>query len=237
MKENKKDDQKVEQALKSDGNDSQLVVDPLYTVLGKNDITYIAGKGVINIYDKHTILMREGEVSDYMFIIISGRVRVYANNNEGKEVVLNIQDAGEYFGEIALIDEAPRSATVETLQKSVLSKITREVFEQCLEERPEIAGSFLSALTQRIRYLTHSVKNLALNDVHGRLIYTLDKLAEDQDGERVVKIALTHKDISHMVGSSREMVSKLMKSLQDNGLIECKNRRIILRKLPSHDLI
>lgn len=235
MQEENKEEQKIKGLTKT-GCDHQLLVDPLYSILGKEDISYIAGKGVINIYDKNIVLMREGEVSDYMFVILSGRVRVYANNKEGKEVVLNIQDVGEYFGEIALIDEAPRSATVETLQKSVLSKVTREVFEQCLKERPEIAGSFLSALTQRIRYLTDSVKNLALNDVHGRLIYILDKLAEDQDGERVVKIALTHRDISHMVGSSREMVSKLMKNLQDNGFIECNNRRITLKNLPAHNL-
>ncbi|HGG60357.1 MAG TPA: Crp/Fnr family transcriptional regulator [Gammaproteobacteria bacterium] len=207
---------------------------PLFSELAEEDINYFAGRGHIATYPKGELIIREGERSDHMYVILSGRVRVFANNSNGRKIILNIQEAGEYFGEIALIDESPRSASVETLEKSVLSRLSRKDFEKCLDERPDLAGSFLSALTLRIRYLTHSVKNLALNDVYHRVVYTLEKLAEDIDGERAIKIPLTHRDIAQMVGSSREMVTKLMKELQNRRCIEIrrKHRIVLLRPFP-----
>ncbi len=204
---------------------------PLFSELAEEDINYFASKGKIATYPKGELIVREGERSDHMYVIISGRVRVFADNDNNRKIILNIQEAGEYFGEIALIDESPRSASVETLEKSVLSKLSRQDFEKCIDERPDLAGSFLSALTLRIRYLTHSVKNLALNDVYHRVAYTLGKLAEDVDGEKVIKIPLTHRDIAQMVGSSREMVTKLMRELQKRECIEIRRgHRIILLK-------
>ncbi len=200
---------------------------PLFSELGREEINYIAGKGTIQVYQKGDVIIREGEISDHMYVILSGRVRVFANNEDDRKVVLNIQEAGEYFGEIALIDESPRSASVEALEYTALSVITRENFEVCLAERPDLAGSFLSALTLRIRYLTHSVKSLALQDVYHRLIYTLEKLAEEKDSRRVVKIPLTHRDIAQMVGSSREMVTKLMRELQKRGCLKVRTGRQI----------
>ena len=214
----------------SDGG-GKVPPSPLFSELGREEINYIASNGTIQVYQKGEVIIREGEVSDHMYVILSGRVRVFANSENDRTVVLNIQETGEYFGEIALIDESPRSASVEALEHTVLSTITREDFEVCLEGRPELAGSFLSALTLRIRYLTHSVKNLALQDVYHRVVYTLEKLSEENDGERIVKIPLTHRDIAQMVGSSREMVTKLMRELQKRGCLEIRRgHRIRLLK-------
>lgn len=207
----------------------------LFPQLTGEEISFIADQGELKKYRRHSVLISEGDVSDYMFILLEGRVKVYSLENTGKEVVFNIQGPGEYFGELALIDESPRSASVMALEPVTLSFVSKYTFEKCLRERPEMAVRFLRALTQRVRYLTDIVKNMALRDVYGRVIYTLKMLSETENGESVIKLRLRHQDIASMVGASREMVSKIMRELVEAGVLEQKNRCIYIRKdFPSH---
>ena len=206
---------------------------PLFSTLSAEDISFIAKHGIVRKYPKNSIIINEGDRSDSLYIILEGRIKVFVSDERGKEAILNIQGAGEHFGELALIDEVPRSASVVTLEPSRMALVSREDFERCLAENPNLAVKLIRTLTQRIRSLTDVVKSLALNDVYGRVARTLLKLSSDKEGVRVIAQRLTHQDIADMVGASREMVSRIMKDLTTGGYIEVRDKRIhIPGKLP-----
>lgn len=205
----------------------------LFAELSKDDIDFISSHGVIRSFAKHTVLVSEGDQSDALYFIREGHVKIYVSNEGGKEAILNIQGPGEYFGELALIDDAPRSASAMTLEPSRVALVSRAEFERCLAENPAIAVKLIRSLTQRIRSLTDVVKNLALHDVYGRLARTLLKLARQKEGQLIIDQRLTHQDLANMVGASREMVSRIMKDLCVGGYIESKNKKITIQaKLP-----
>jgi len=201
---------------------------PLFPELPQAHINLIAGYGVTRSCPKNSILIHEGDRSDSLFVIKSGKVKVYVSDPDGKEATLNVQGPGEYFGELALIDEAPRSASVVTLEPSQLAVLSRGDFERCLAENPSIAVELIRSLVQRVRALTESVKDLALLDVYGRVARTLLKSASEIDGELQVRERLTHQDIANMVGASREMVSRVMKDLADGGYIRVRGKVITI---------
>ncbi len=206
---------------------------PLFSELSDEDIQRIAGSGVVKSFPKHTVLISEGDQSDFLYVILEGKVKVFVSDESGKEAILNIQGPGEYFGELALIDEVPRSASVMTLTPSRLAFVSRADFEACLAEHPNLALKLIRTLTQRIRSLTEVVKNLALHDVYGRVARTLLKLAQEKNGMLVIEQRLTHQDIADMVGASREMVSRIMKDLTTGGYLQTKNKIITIQsKLP-----
>ena len=189
----------------------------IFPELTPEEVEFIASKGTVRQFARNTVVISEGDSSDYMYVILKGKVMVYVSNQQGKDAVLNIQNEGEYFGELAMIDHQPRSASVKTVGPAELAFISKTDFETCLLEMPELAVRFLSAVTQRVRYLTDVVKNIALNDVWGRVIHTLNHLSHEEEGKCKIDVRLTHQDIANMVGSSREMVSRIMKELQVNG--------------------
>jgi CRP/FNR family cyclic AMP-dependent transcriptional regulator len=196
--------------------------------LAPADLALIAEHGTLRTYPKHAVLISEGDRSDSLYVIRSGRVKVYVGDADGKEVILSIQGPGEYFGELALIDDAPRSASVVTLDKSQLCVVSRGDFQRCLAQNPRIALEIIRALAARVRALTENVRDLALLDVYGRVARTLLKLATEREGERAIEQRLTHQDIANMVGASREMVSRIMKDLVDGGYIRIKNKMITI---------
>lgn len=202
---------------------------PLFAELSGDDISLISNRGVIKSYPKNSILVNEGDQSDSLYVIVDGQVKVYVSDENGKEAILNIQGPGEYFGELALIDEIPRSASVVTLKPSRISHVSRGDFEHCLAENPSLAVKLIRSLTQRVRSLTEVVKNLALHDVYGRVARTLLKLAKDKDGTLVIEQRLTHQDIANMVGASREMVSRIMKDLAIGGYIQVEHKTITIQ--------
>lgn len=212
---------------------------PTFAPISLDDLQFISGHGVTKCFEKHSLLISEGDNSDTLFFIHQGKVKIFVSEPDGKEATLNIQGPGEFFGELALIDNSPRSASAITLQPSLLSLVPRVNFEQCLMERPTLALKLIRSLSCRVRVLTEEVKTLALHDVYGRLTRTLLKLAklgltnEHQD-KLVIEQQLTHQELANMVGASREMVSRIMKDLASGGYITIANRRITINtKLPS----
>lgn len=206
----------------------------IFPELSQTSLDLIASCGVVRKYSKNTVLVSEGELSDSLYIILDGKVKVYVSDEHGKEVLLNILGQGAHFGELSLIDEEPRSASVVTLEQSQIVVVSKPNFQHCLATHSEIAFELISTLVKRVRALTDSVKNLALLDVYGRVARTLLSLANKQDNQLIIQQRLTHQDIASMVGASREMVSRIMKDLTTGGYIEVKDKQIIIRsKLPS----
>lgn len=192
----------------------------------------IAATGVTRSYPRGAVLIREGEVGDALFIILSGRVKVYSGNEEGREVVIDFHGAGEYVGEMSL-DGAPRSASVITTEPTTCAIVDRARFRDFVLAHPDFALNLVLKLIHRVRLATENVKSLALSDVYGRLARLLNALAEPRGAVRVVPERLTHAEIAARVGASRDMVGKLLKDLVAGGYIAIDERTITLRrKLP-----
>jgi CRP/FNR family cyclic AMP-dependent transcriptional regulator len=207
---------------------------PLFTGLGKKDLDTVARHTVAKTFEPHTLLLREGEHSDSLYLILYGKVKVYVCDEDGNEAILNIQGMGDYFGEMALLDDAPRSASVMTMEQTRVAIMTKGAFRECLAGHPDVAFNLIRTLTQRVRVLSGNVRNLALLDVYGRVARTLLGLAKPVDRQLIIDQRLTHQEIASMVGASREMVSRILKDLAGKGYIKVERRRITLFEPLAH---
>ena len=206
-------------------------VDPL-APLAEATLRAIAAGGVVRSYPRNTVLINEGDEGDSLFIVLSGRVKVYASNDAGREVVIDFHGPGEYLGEMSL-DGAPRSASVVTVEPSTCAVVSRAQFREFILAHPDFALHLIGKLIQRARLATENMKSLALSDVYGRLVRLLNSLAVEEGDRRVVPEKLTQQDIAERVGSSRDMISRLLKDLAAGGYLAVEDRTItILRRLP-----
>ena len=205
----------------------------LFEKLSDEELETLESLAVTRSYPKNTVLINEGDQANAMYFIDSGKVRVYVSDDQGKEFILNTMGEGEYFGELSLLDDEKRSASVITTEKAAFSIIYKDDFTDAISKNPNLALSLLKNLTGRVRQLTDNIKTLALQDVYGRIRKTLMGLAEDQGDIQVVTEKLTQQDIANRIGSSREMVARILKDLQIGGYIETEKKQIkILKKLP-----
>ena len=195
--------------------------------LGAHD--ELVRRGRIQNFRKGVVIVQEGDYGDTLFIILSGRVKVFATGEDEREIVLDIHGPGEFVGEMAL-DGGPRSASVITLEPTTCSIVGRDALREHIASNPDIAFEILAKVIRRARRATANVKNLALLDVYGRVTRLLNELATDQDGVRVIAEKLTHQDIAERVGASREMVSRLLKDLAQGGYVEIRDRQLLLKK-------
>ena len=194
----------------------------------------LARRGVVKSYRKNTVLIEEGDPGDSLYIILAGRLRAYAGNDKGREITYGSYGPGDYLGEMSL-DGGPRSASVITLEPSVCALVTRHTLEQHLRDEPAFAFELLAKVIRRARAATLSMRQMALNDVYGRLRLLLGELAQTQaDGSRSIDRMPTHQDIAHRLGCTREMVSRLLKDLERGGYVRVEGRRLVLlRELPA----
>ncbi|HTS54929.1 MAG TPA: cyclic nucleotide-binding domain-containing protein [Burkholderiales bacterium] len=190
----------------------------------------LADHGTVKAYPKNAVIVSEGDRSDSLYVILSGKIKVYVADEEGKEMVLNTQGPGEYFGEI-ILDEGPRSASVMTLEPSKFAIISKEQFNEFLARNPEGSLELVRSLIHRVRELTKKVSELALLDVYGRVTRLLLELATKQDGKLVVE-RLTQQEMASRVGCAREMISRILKDLRAGGYIKDDGERIIIVKKP-----
>jgi CRP/FNR family cyclic AMP-dependent transcriptional regulator len=191
----------------------------------------LAASGGTKHYPAHAVLVNEGDRADTLFIVVKGRVKVYAANESGREVVLNTLGPGEYFGELAL-DGEPRSASVMTLEPTTCVLVTGATLRDVVATHPDFALHLIRRLIGRVRALTGSVKGLALEDVYTRVVQLLAQLAQPEGPHRVVQERLTQQDIADRVGSSREMVSRIFKELVAGGYVQVTAGRITMLKTP-----
>ncbi len=194
----------------------------------------LARRGELRRYRKNTLLIEEGDHGDTLYLILSGRLRSFASGDKGREITYGIYGPGEYLGEMSL-DGGPRSANVITLEASSCAVITRTTLERHIAEHPAFAFELIAKVIRRARAATLSAKQLALNDVYGRLVLLLNSLAAVQaDGTRVVGEKLTQQEMANRLGCSREMVSRLMKDLAAGGYVRLAEHRVcLLRSLPA----
>jgi len=200
--------------------------------LDEGELRALSAHASVETVPRQTVLVNEGDRSDSIFIILSGRVKVFLHNPDGREVILNVHGPGEYFGEM-VIDEGPRSASVTTLEDSRFLVVGKDDFRKLLSASPGFALKLINRLMHRVRALTENIRSLALLDVYGRVARLLLELAKEKDGQFAVEEKLTQQDIADRVGASREMVSRIFKDLVAGGYISVESRQITInRDLP-----
>jgi CRP/FNR family cyclic AMP-dependent transcriptional regulator len=195
------------------------------------ELRALSEQGTVKSFQKNAVIVSEGDETESLYVILSGRVKVFVADESGKEIVLGTQGPGEYFGEMVL-DGGPRSASVMTLEPSRFVVIPKRNVRDFLRGQPEFAIRLIEKLIHRSRALTASVKNLALMDVYGRVARLLLDLAEDDGGTLVIREKLTQQDIASRVGASREMVSKILNDLATGGYLSVSHKRITLHRAP-----
>lgn len=206
----------------------------LFSELSETQLSTLEEQCHIRKYKKNTIIVNKGDDTKSLYIIIEGKLDAYLDDEQGKEVILSKMEEGESFGELSLLSESSRSANVVTRTPCTLATISKPVFMDLIMQNPLIAYNIMQSLIQRIHTLTENVSGLALLDVYGRLVKILYKDAIEKDGKLTTE-RLTHQDIANMIGSSREMVSKILKDLKTGGYINLNGKSIIIEKtLPTH---
>ncbi|MGA8054000.1 MAG: cyclic nucleotide-binding domain-containing protein [Burkholderiales bacterium] len=180
-------------------------------------------------FPRSTTIINAGDPTDALYIVISGRLKVMMSDDEGREVILAILGQGEFFGEMGLVDDEPRSATVIAIEPCELLVMSKADFKKCLAENFDICMGVMRGLVKRLRDADKKIGSLALMDVYGRVARLLLEMSETIDGQKVVTKKLPKQDIAKMIGASREMVSRVMKDLQTGGYIEVKAGAIFLR--------
>ena len=206
---------------------------PLFQGLDPEEIETLEAHAHPRTYRKHTIILERGDESSSLYFIEKGKVKVFVADDEGKEVVLNTLGPGDYFGELALLGEIPRTASVISLEDTRCRILGRHDFLDLVRERPQIALNLIHHLVAQVDSLTDKVSTLALRDVYGRVVATLMEQAREEDG-RLITPPLTQQEIAARVGASREMISRIFRELRQGGYIALDKKRVVIqRKLPA----
>ena len=191
----------------------------------------IAKGATVRAFPKNAIIVNEGDETDSLYVMVSGRSRVYVSNAQGREVQLNVIGPGEYFGEVTL-DGGARSASVQTVEECRCIIIKRSELLALVEREPRFALHIVRKLASRVRDLTENVRSLALMDVYGRVARLLLDLAETREGRLVIDEPLTHRDIASRVGASREMISRIFSDLTAGGYVGKEDGRLVIIRKP-----
>ena len=207
---------------------------PLFSGLNEQDLLKLESGATVRSYPRNTIIIHQGDESNNLYVILEGRVKVFLGSEDGREIILDFLETDEAFGEMALIDGERRSASVMTTEESRIAMLPQRHFIECLRGHPDISINLMRTLSGRIRSMAGQVENLALLDVYGRIARELMKQSEQMpDGRRITKV-ITHQDLANLVGSSREMVTKILNDLKRGGYIDIENHRIIIcNQLPA----
>ena len=206
---------------------------PLFSGLHEEDIQSLIGAVTRRKYPRDAVIFFESDPGDAMFMIIAGRVKVTILSDDGREIILSILSDRDFFGEMALLDNEPRSATAIAVQDTEVAVIHQKDFLSIVEKRPRVAINLLSALSDRLRKANHQIGSLALLDVYGRVAGVLLEMARDtgirlKDG-RIRFRRPTHQEIANMIGATRETVSRTISDLHRQGYIEISGKNVVIQ--------
>lgn len=202
---------------------------PLFSVLPEHQLAVLTSLVSRKTFSRSTTIIAAGDTTESLYVIISGRLKVMMSDDEGREVILAILGPNEFFGEMGLLDDHPRSASVVAIEACELLTLAKRDFKKCLADNFEMTMTVVRGLVKRLREADQKIGSLALMDVYGRVARLLLEMSEIVDGQKVVTKKLAKQDIAKMIGASREMVSRVMKDLQAGGYIEVRPGSIVLR--------
>jgi CRP/FNR family cyclic AMP-dependent transcriptional regulator len=203
----------------------------LLSALRKNDLDILFRNGKRELYAKNATIISEGDLSNSAYIIHSGKVKIFLSDKQGREIVLTELTTGEYFGEMALIDQSKRSASVLAMEDTELTVISRQSFRECLRSNPDISELIMMGLIINQRETNKKVSSLVFMSAYDRLVNMLIALAKDKDGLLVIDAKPTQQHMASIVGVSREMISRILKHLTDDGHIKISGKRIVMNRI------
>ncbi len=203
---------------------------PLFSAVSEVDLENISALLIERRYPKNAIIVEEGLPGDYMYVLREGRVKVTKASQDGREKIIDFFEAGAFFGEMSLLDRAPRSATVRTLEPVTLLALSRRDFLRLLEGSPDLALSLIQELTRRLRATDDQATSVSFQCVQDRAKGLFDRIARPQaelDGRRVTP-SLTHQQIADMIGTSRETVTRAVKELKASGWLGQRGKHYLV---------
>ncbi len=195
---------------------------PMFSGVSDEALESIASLLIERSFPKNKTIVEEGAPGDYMYIIVEGRVKVTKLSGDGREKILELLDVGDFFGEMSLFDEAPRSASVKGLSQVRILALARNDFLRLLARSPDLALSVIQELTRRLRQVDEQASSLSFQRVKERTMGLLVRLAREEPGQvgRPRTPVLTHQQIADMIGTSRETVTRAIKGLKAEGWLE-----------------
>ena len=205
---------------------------PFLAGMEDDALNTLASAAKVVKFPKNAMIIAEGDQTSSLYVILSGKVRVFGSNEKDKELTLLIQEAGSYFGELALLSDEPRSAGVEAQEKTVCAVFGKTDFVHWLKEHPDAAIALLRVLAEKVRSLTEKVKQMALSNVYERTIKILQDMAEKEGDIFVIHDRPTQQELATMAGSSREMINKVMKELTKGGYIVVDDKMLKIVNTP-----
>ena len=194
---------------------------PLFAALTPTQSASIADAIIKKRFKRAEMVVEQGKKSDALYIILTGLARVMSTDSRGREVILATLQPGDYIGEMSLIYDEPHSATVRTEVQTDVLVLDRDAFSRCLPENASMSYNIMRGLVQRLRHADRKIESLALMDVYGRVARSLIEFAvDDGAGNLKIRDKISRQDLAKMVGASREMVSRVMKDLEERGFVQ-----------------
>lgn len=203
---------------------------PLFSMLTNDQAQGIADAVVKRRFRRGEIIVEHGRKSNALFILLTGRARVLTADSRGREVILAVLQPGDYVGEMSLIDNEPHSATVRAEVQTDMLILGRAEFARCLPENSSLSYAILRGLVSRLRAADRQIESLALLDVYGRVARSLLDMAEQQGDQLIIRNKVSRQDLAKIVGASREMVSRVMKDLEERGMVETQENGSVVIK-------
>ena len=204
---------------------------PLFSMLTESQAIAVADAVVKRRFKRGEVIVEQGKKSNALFILLNGRARVLTADSRGREVILATLQPGDHIGEMSLIDNEPHSATVRAEVQTDVLVLGRAEFTRCLLENASMGVVLMRGLVKRLRQADRKIESLALLDVYGRVARALLEFSvDDGQGGRVIREKISRQDIAKMVGASREMVSRVMKDLEERGFIHTQDNGSIVVK-------
>lgn len=191
----------------------------------------ISARGQLKHFPPRTIIILEGDPGDAVYLINSGKGKIYSTNDSGREIIFDTYGPGDILGE-PMLDGGVRSASVMTLEATSCSMIRARDFRELIAQNAGFALHVITRLIRLLRASNESVKSLALEDVYGRVVRFLMLNATQVGGEWIIEERMTQQDIADRVGASREMVSRIFKDLEKGDYISVDRNRIVVRRKP-----
>jgi len=208
---------------------------PLFSSLNTDQITELARMARRQRFGRDEVVFYQGDPGDSFYVLLAGQVKVSVSSPEGQEAILVMLDSGESFGELALLDAQPRSATIEATRPTEVVVIRKDEFHRLIHQHPDIAVQLLRVMTKRLRDTDQLVQDAAFLDVAERLAKKLLALVDSHGrrSERGIEldIHLTQQDLAAMIGATRESVNKQLGAFRDRGILSVDRQRITILKL------
>jgi CRP-like cAMP-binding protein len=207
---------------------------PLFRNASEEDLDSLATHLIERRYPKDSIVVEEGLTGDYMYVIQAGRVKITKSSEDGREKIMNLFSAGDFFGEMSLLDQEPRSASAKTLEPTRLLALSRRDFLQMLRRSPDLSLCVIRELTSRLRDTGEQASSISFQRVQERARGLFERIARNESGAAGVRItpALTHQQIGDMIGTSRETVTRAVKRLKEDGWLRQRGKQYVI---PSGD--